>query len=92
MEHIDSKDSLESKLFLMSICSIRIRSITRVIFEKPSSKNPSFSPDEIKYRVKKQVAAAKKRERARLLKKGESAKYTATRRQLQADIKDDFFL
>jgi len=52
----------------------------------------SCSPDEIKYRVKKQVAAAKKRERARLLKKGESAKYTATRRQLQADIKDDFFL
>ena len=54
--------------------------------------NFCFSPDEIKYRVKKQVALAKKRERARLLKKGESAKYTATRRQLQADIKDDFFL
>jgi len=52
----------------------------------------SCSPDEIKYRVKKQVAAAKKRERSRLLRKGETAKYTATRRQLQADINDDFFL
>merc|ERR1739848_196951 len=42
----------------------------------------SCSPAEIKSRVKKQVAAAKKRERSRLLKKGESAKFTAKRREL----------
>ena len=52
----------------------------------------SCSPQEIKHRVKRQVAQAKKRERARLLKKGETAKYTAVRRQLKNEIKDDFFV
>jgi len=51
----------------------------------------SCSPAEIKSRVKKQIAANKKRERSRLLKKGESAKYTSHRRELKAQIKDDFF-
>jgi len=51
----------------------------------------SCSPEEIKHRVKKQIAQQKKRERARLLKKGESAKYTAVRRELKNEIKDDFF-
>merc|ERR1711962_1106708 len=51
----------------------------------------SCSPEEIKHRVKKQIAAQKKRERSRLLKKGESAKYTAVRRELKNEIKDDFF-
>ena len=52
----------------------------------------SCSPAEIKSRVKKQVAAAKKRERSRLLKKGESAKFTAKRRELKSQIKEDFAL
>jgi len=52
----------------------------------------SCSPAEIKSRVKKQVAAAKKRERSRLLKKGESAKFTAKRRELKSQIKEDFVL
>ena len=42
-------------------------------------------------RVKKQVALAKKRERSRLLKKGETAKYTKNRRELSSQIKEDFF-
>ena len=33
MEHIESKYSLHSKLFFVSICSIRIRSRTRDIIE-----------------------------------------------------------
>ena len=51
----------------------------------------SCSPEEIKHRVKKQIAAAIKRERSRLLKKGETAKFTAKRRELRNEIKDDFF-
>merc|ERR1719233_2326763 len=47
----------------------------------------SCSPEEIKHRVKKQIALQKKRERSRLLKKGESAKYTAVRRELKNEIK-----
>jgi hypothetical protein len=51
----------------------------------------SCSPAEIKNRVKAQVAAAKKRERSRLLRKGETAKYTCNRRELANQIKEDFF-
>lgn len=51
----------------------------------------SCSPAEIKNRVKKQISLRKKQERARLLKKGETSKYTATRREFSSQIKDDFW-
>ena len=43
MEHTDMKISLESKLQISSICSLRIRSRKLDIFEKPQhlSSNPS---------------------------------------------------
>ena len=40
MEHIDSKNSSESQLFFVLICSIRIRSTLKVIAHKP---NPTLA-------------------------------------------------
>jgi RIO kinase 2 len=51
----------------------------------------SCSPAEIKMRVKKQMSLQKRQERARLLKKGETSKYTAVRRDLKSQIKEDFW-
>ena len=45
MEHIDMKNRLDSKLKIYSICSFRIRSRKRDIFEKPlqHNSNPSVA-------------------------------------------------
>ena len=42
MEDIDMKNSLNSKLQVYSICSIRIRSRKKDIFEKPSLQTRNF--------------------------------------------------
>ena len=71
--------------------SFLISEIADAMSKMSSLSTTSCSPAEIKNRVKKQISLEKKRERARLLKKGETSKYTAVRRELKSQIKDDFW-